>query len=125
LWPKSARWLWRRIKEVLSVLVAASIEASRRDGEKATEITLRKLPKNDSSNSSDGESGRAKPNPVGIKYKDDSRSNSSLNSREKPLSYADSGITGDTALRNGDSSEAAEGAEEHSWDCLCDGCVPA
>jgi hypothetical protein len=28
-WPKSARWLWRRIKEMLPLLVAAGIEASR------------------------------------------------------------------------------------------------
>ena len=28
-WPKSARWLWKRIKEVLPFLVAAGIEAAR------------------------------------------------------------------------------------------------
>src|SRR3712207_329469 len=28
-WPKSARWLWRRIKEVLPLLMAAGIEAAR------------------------------------------------------------------------------------------------
>ena len=43
-WPKSARWLWRRIKEVLSLLVAAGIEASRGRDESAKQITLRKIP---------------------------------------------------------------------------------
>ena len=28
-WPKSARWLWKRLKEVLPVLMAAGVEASR------------------------------------------------------------------------------------------------
>ena len=28
-WPKSARWLWKRIKEVLPLLAAAGIDASR------------------------------------------------------------------------------------------------
>ncbi len=40
-WPKSARWLWRRIKEVLSVLSAAAIEASREHSESGTIIALR------------------------------------------------------------------------------------
>ena len=108
-WPKSARWLWRRIKEVLPLLVAAGIEASRKDAEKATEITLRKIPINDSSDSSEGESGEDKPDLAGIKDQDDSRSNSSsgsnssLDSSAEPLRYADSGITGNTGIRNGDS----------------------
>src|SRR5918992_4298733 len=55
-WPKSARWLWRRIKEVLPLLVAAGIEAARARDESAKQITLRKLPKNDGSNGSDRES---------------------------------------------------------------------
>ena len=43
-WPKSARWLWRRIKEVLPLLVAAGIEASRGRDEAAKQITLRNSP---------------------------------------------------------------------------------
>src|ERR671921_660216 len=55
-WPKSARWLWRRIKEVLPLLVAAGIEASRGRDESAKQITLRKSPTNDGSDGSGGES---------------------------------------------------------------------
>jgi len=111
-WPKSARWLWRRIKEVLPLLVAAGIEVSRRDAEKATEITLRKIPKDDSSNSSKEESGRDKRDSVGIKDEADSKSNSSGGSNSspdssvEPRSYADSGNTGNTGNRNGGSWES-------------------
>jgi hypothetical protein len=53
-WPKSARWLWRRIKEVLSLLVAAGIEASRGRDESTKRITLRKTPMDDGSDGSRG-----------------------------------------------------------------------
>src|SRR5215210_599109 len=43
-WPKCARWLWRRIKEVLPLLVAAGIEASRSEEKRGTVIALRKSP---------------------------------------------------------------------------------
>jgi hypothetical protein len=43
-WPKSARWLWRRIKEVLPLLVAAGIDAKRERPDSGTVITLRKAP---------------------------------------------------------------------------------
>lgn len=55
-WPKSARWLWRRIKEVLPVLSAAGIEASREHSESGTIITLRETPTNDVSDVSGDES---------------------------------------------------------------------
>ena len=66
-WPKSARWLWRRIKEVLPLLVAAGIEANRKDAEKSTKITLRKVPRNDCSNSSGDEDRKDKPGSPGIR----------------------------------------------------------
>ena len=90
------------------MLVAAGIEASRKDAEKGTEITFRKIPVNDCSDSSDDESGEDKPDLAGIKDQDDSRSNSrsasnsSPDSSVKPRSYAESGITGNTGNRNGD-----------------------
>jgi hypothetical protein len=122
-WPKSARWLWRRIKEVLPLLVAVGIEARRKDAEKATEIALRKLPRNDSSNSSGNEDRKGKADSPGIRRSDDSISNSrsESNSSEESPSYADHGITGDTGIRNGDFSADTE---DHPWDCLCEECVP-
>ena len=113
-WPKSARWLWRRIKEMLPLLVAASIEVSRKDAEKATEITLRKLPKNDSSDSSKEESGGDKQDLAGNNDQADSRSNSSNCSNSSPNSsaeqhsYAGSGNTANTGIRNGGSSQEAD-----------------
>src|SRR5215211_4151778 len=49
-WPKSARWLWRRIKEVLPLLAAAGIEAARGRDESAKQITLRQLSNDDATN---------------------------------------------------------------------------
>lgn len=110
-WPKSARWLWRRIKEVLPLLVAAGIEASRDDTEKASVITLRKVSRNDSSDSSSPGTRVDKGNPAGIKDGPDSSSNSSRASNSRNDSSpnaaytAGSGNTGITGDRSGNSSE--------------------
>jgi hypothetical protein len=91
------------------LLVAAGIDASRKDAERATEITLRKIPINDSSDCSEEESAEVKPDSAGIKDEADSRSNSSSGSKSspdssiEPRSYAGSGNTG---FRNGDSWES-------------------
>jgi hypothetical protein len=129
-WPKSARWLWRRIKEVLPLLVAAGIEASRKDAEKATEITLRRMPTDDCSDPSEDGSGIGTTDSPGNKGDTDSRSNSSSgtnsspDSNAEPRNHAGSGITGNTGVRNVSSSETVGIAEEHSWDCLCEECLP-
>jgi len=74
-WPKSARWLWRRIKEVLPLLVAAGIEASRGRDESAKQITLRKMPTNDGNDGSAGESRTDKGETHADTAEDDGRSN--------------------------------------------------
>ncbi|MDQ3834534.1 MAG: EAL domain-containing protein [Actinomycetota bacterium] len=45
-WPKSPRWLWRRIKEVLPLLRAEGIEATREEDERGSTITLRRYQSN-------------------------------------------------------------------------------
>jgi hypothetical protein len=110
-WPKSARWLWRRIKEVLPLLVAAGIEAARGRDESAKQITLRKLPKNDGSDGSHGEprtdkgKAHANTNPDdGISNGSDG-ANGSSNGSENPAKEAASANTANTANRFGDFSE--------------------
>ena len=109
-WPKSARWLWRRIKEVLSLLVAAGIEASRGRDESAKQITLRKLPVNDGSDGSRGEFRTHKGETHANTAEDDGRSNGSdgangmSNGSEKPPSNAASANNADTANRSEDFS---------------------
>ena len=56
-WPKSARWLWKLIKEVLPLLVTAGIDASREHTDKGTAIALRKVPKSNVSNVREDKSG--------------------------------------------------------------------
>jgi Bifunctional DNA primase/polymerase, N-terminal len=110
-WPKSARWLWRRIKEVLSLLVAAGIEASRGRDESAKQITLRKIPTNDGSDGSRGESRTDKEETHANTNLDDGRSNGSgdangiPNGSEKPARNAASANNADTANRSGTSWE--------------------
>jgi len=112
-WPKSARWLWRRIKEVLPLLVAAGIEASRGRDESAKQLTLRKIPTNDGSDGSGSESRAGKGKTHANTNLDDGRSNGSsdangmLKGSEKPPSNAASANTADTANRYGDISEDA------------------
>ena len=43
---KSAAWLWKRIREVLPLLIAAGIEANRTEDKSGSKIVLRKTPKN-------------------------------------------------------------------------------
>jgi hypothetical protein len=101
--------LWRRIKEVLSLLAAAGIEAGRVEDRTGSKITLRKLPKNDATNATEGETREGKPKEGGIKAEDDAtanatgRSNATSNPTEKADSYADYGNSGDSGNRNGDS----------------------
>ena len=66
-WPKSARWLWRRIKEVLPLLVAVGIAARRSEDKSGSWITLRKLPKSDATDATKGETGMDKPKISGDK----------------------------------------------------------
>jgi hypothetical protein len=110
-WPKSARWLWRRIKEVLPLLVAAGIEAGRGRDDSAKQITLRKTPTNDGSDGSEDESRTGKGETHANTAQDDGRSNSSRasngrsNGREKPHSDAGSANTANTSNRSGTSWE--------------------
>jgi NrS-1 polymerase HBD domain len=114
-WPKSARWLWRRIKEVLPLLVAAGIEASRGRDEAAKQIALRRFPTNDGSDGSGSESRTDKGETHADTAQDDGRSNGSdsangmPNGSEKPPSNA---ASANTANRYGDFSEEASTPEQ-------------
>jgi hypothetical protein len=110
-WPKSARWLWRRIKEVLPLLVAAGIEANRDRDESAKQITLRKLATNDGSDGSSEEyrsyKGKAPANssaPDGISNGRNDANGRSNGSEEVPRN-TDSADTANTAIRYEPSSE--------------------
>ncbi len=110
-WPKSARWLWRRIKEVLPLLVAAGIEAVREHTDKGTAIALRKAPRNDVSNVRENESREDKANPADIteRLMSDSNVRDDSNVRAdvspNPANQAGSDITDNTDIRNGASWE--------------------
>jgi hypothetical protein len=110
-WPKSARWLWRRIKEVLPLLVAAGIEAARGRDEAAKQITLRKRPTNDGSDGSHREPRTTRDKTHANNNQDDGRSIGSDNPNGRPdgsnkrRSDADSANTADIANRYESNSE--------------------
>jgi Bifunctional DNA primase/polymerase, N-terminal len=110
-WPKSARWLWRRIKEVLPLLVAAGIEAGRVEDRSGSNITLRKVPTGDATNATGGENREGKPKEGGIKAEDDATanatdgSNATANATRKPAHRTENGNSGNSGNRNGDSWE--------------------
>src|SRR5215204_3510068 len=111
-WPKSARWLWRRIQEVVPLLVGVGIEASRERDEAGTTIALRRVPTNDASDASRDHKRVDKPDTAGDTDPDDARSNArhtsnaSANASRNPAETADSGSTDNTGNRFGTSWES-------------------
>ena len=114
-WPKSARWLWRRIKEVLPLLVAAGIEAGRAEDRSGTKITLRKMPKDDATNATVEENPTDKAEPRGDTGEDDATSNATpapdatsnatSNATLYPADRAKSGNSGNSGNTSGASWE--------------------
>ena len=119
-WPKSARWLWRHIKEVLPLLLAAGIETDRVEDTTGSKIILRKVPKNDATNATQDENCEGKPKDSGIKEEDNATSDAtaggsndtggnsaSSNATPNPTgnadTYAGSGGSGISGNRNGGS----------------------
>jgi hypothetical protein len=108
-WPKSARWLWRRIQEVVPLLVSVGIEASRERDEAGTTIALRRVPTNDASDASQDRKRIDKPYTAGNTGPNDARSNArntsdaSADARRNSADTADSGDTDNTGNRFGTS----------------------
>jgi hypothetical protein len=122
-WPKSARWLWRRIKEVLPLLVSAGIEADRMEDKSGSKITLRKISRDDATDATEGKNSIDKPNTGGIKANSDATSNAitdesnatggntegsnaTSNEATKADTYADSREGGISGNRSGSSWES-------------------
>jgi hypothetical protein len=121
-WPKSARWLWRRIKEVLPLLVAAGVEAHRTEDKEGSKITLRKTPKHDATNATGAGKSACKPQMVGNRDASDATtdatedrsnatrgatdgSNATPNTTNNAHTYAGSLTGGISGNRHGGSSE--------------------
>src|SRR5215212_5285090 len=102
-WPKSARWVWRRIQEVVPLLVGVGIEASRERDEAGTTIALRRVPTNDASRD---HKRVDKPDTAGNTEPDDARanarntSNASADASRNFAETADSDSTDNTGNRH-------------------------
>jgi len=88
-WPKSARWLWRRIQEVVPLLVVDGIEAGRSEEKRGTIIALRKSPTDDATDATANAT---------------SASNATADATRKPADRAEDGISGTSGIRSGDFS---------------------
>jgi hypothetical protein len=110
-WPKSARWLWRRIKEVLPLLVAAGVEAHRTEDRNGSIISLRKIYTVDATNTTDGENPIAKGKTRGDTPTDDATadatdwSHATANATQKPADRAERGNSDNSGIRYGVFSE--------------------
>ena len=146
-WPKSARWLWRRVKEVLPLLVAAGIEASRSEERRGTVISLRKIPTHDATDATVGESPTSKPYAGGNTASSDATANATgapdatANATPNPADRAEGGNSGNSGITYGNTSEEArirglveQGTAEHaarasvlgnghSFFCDCEVCL--
>ena len=109
-WPKSARWLWRRIQEVVPLLVAAGINAGRSEEKRGTVIALRKSPTDDATNATARENVTGKPDTGGNTASSDATANATsapdatANATRDPAGRAEGGISGNSGIRSGDIS---------------------
>jgi hypothetical protein len=110
-WPKSARWLWRRIQEVVPLLVGVGIAASRERDEAGTQVALRRVPTDDASDASQDQQRVDKPDTVGNTGSANARANArntanaSADARRNASKAWGSGNTDNTGNRFGDSWE--------------------
>jgi hypothetical protein len=108
-WPKSARWLWRRIKEVLPLLVAAGIVAVRSEEKRATVIALRKSPTDDATNATGDETPTDQAGTGGNTSQNDATANATTgpnatsNATRESADRAESGNSGNSGNRSGTS----------------------
>ena len=93
-WPKSARWLWRRIKDVLGLLVAAGIEAGRTEDKSGSKITLRKMPKNVATDATGDRNLTDQAKTGGNTHGDDATPNATADATPNPADRAESGNSG-------------------------------
>ena len=109
-WPKSARWLWRRMQEVVPLLVASGIEVGRSEEKRGTVIALRKSPTDDATDTTSGENTTGKPDAGGDTASSDATADATngpdatANATRNPANRADGGNSG---IRSGDFSGPA------------------
>ena len=110
-WPKSARWLWRRINEVVPLLVAVGIEPARSESKQGTIIALRKPSTDDATNATTSENGGGKADRGGDTTASNATanattaSNATANATPNPAETAENGNSGNSGIRFGDFSE--------------------
>jgi hypothetical protein len=110
-WPKSARWLWRRMQEANHLLVAGDIEAVRSEDGRGTVIALRKTPTDDATNATTDESRTDKPDTSGNTDASNATanatraSNATANATPNPADRPGSGNSGNSGIRSGNFSE--------------------
>jgi hypothetical protein len=121
-WPKSARWLWRRLKEVLPLLTAMGIQASRKEEKSGTRILLRKVPADNATDAREGEKPLGKAKTGGVNTDANATINESnatdgkagdpnatFNATGKADTYANPEDDGVSGIRDGLSSERRRG----------------
>ena len=106
-WPKSARWLWRRIQEVIPLLASAGIEATRSEEKRGTIIALRKTLTDDATNATAGEKQESKPDSGGNADAANATKapNATANATPNPAERAGDGNSGNSGIRSGNFSE--------------------
>lgn len=128
-WPKSARWLWRRVKEVLPLLAASGIEASRREEKSGSTVTLREVSTANATDATTDRNRLYKPDSGGISGDSNATANATGRSNATDAegsnatggntdssnatadatsfshTYADSGDGGNNGIRNGNFSQ--------------------
>jgi Bifunctional DNA primase/polymerase, N-terminal len=100
-WPKSASWLWRRMKIVVPLLASLGVVASQRDAENGSVISLKKDPL-----------GPPDPGSSRDKCFQESPSATRMLPGGDADTYAEAGSTGSTGSKNGHSTGSLSRTEE-------------
>jgi hypothetical protein len=106
-WPKSARWLWRKMQLIVPLLVTAGIEATRSEEKRGTAIALRKGSTDDATNATGLENVTGKPDAGGNTAPSNATANATnapnatANATRNPADRAEGGISGNSGIRNG------------------------
>jgi hypothetical protein len=117
-WPRSAAWLWKRIKEVLPLLITAGIEAHRKEEKSGSQITLRKIPSDAATTATEGEDRIHKPKSGGRK----AESTATVTATDEDATATDGSKRNSTATEDTDtyadygSSGSSGSRDENSWE---------
>jgi hypothetical protein len=108
-WPKSASWLWKRMKEIQPVLAAEGISAGRDEDNQGSQIALRRVPTSAATAATDEENGVDNGNASG------SKADAAATSAATDVPAATAPATEKASVHAGYGSSGSSGSKDGPW----------